>query len=157
MFKKEEMKTVRPEQERDVERVEAILLAARLRDQGALAVSLVAEINQEVVAHIAFSKVLIDGQDQAWYGLAPVAVAPEQQNRGIGSRLIADGLAGIKKMGAAGCVVLGEAEYYGRSGFTFHAEFVLSGVPPEYFLGLSFSGSFPSGTVTYHRAFTEAS
>jgi putative acetyltransferase len=90
-----------------------------LRAAGALTLSLVAEVDGEVVGHIAFSPVVVDagGQTIAGVGLAPMAVAPAHQRRGIGGRLIEEGL---RRLGAAGhrfCVVLGHAEYYPRHGF----------------------------------------
>jgi putative acetyltransferase len=56
-------------------------------------------------------------------------------------------------MGAQGCVLAGDPAYYGRFGFRAMADLVLSGVPPEYFLALSFGGPPPAGEVACHPAF----
>lgn len=67
-------------------------IVARLRDAGALAQSLVAADRGEIVGHVAFSPVLIDGCDYGWFGLGPVSVVPDRQGEGIGSKLINAGL-----------------------------------------------------------------
>lgn len=76
---------IRPEKEGDIARIEEIVIAAfagveyasqtehlivaALRKQGALTVSLVAEYEENVIGHIAFSPIAINGEDYAWYGL----------------------------------------------------------------------------------------
>ena len=124
-----------------------------MRDDFALSISLVAELHNKIVGHIAFSKVTIDDKFNDWYGLAPVSVLPEYQSKSIGSRLIFQGIKLLKEMGAKGCVVLGESNYYRRFGFNPHAQLLLPGVPAEYFHALSFSDEVPCGTVKYHAAF----
>ncbi|WP_419206929.1 GNAT family N-acetyltransferase [Photobacterium leiognathi] len=47
----------------------------------------------QVIGHIAFSSVLINGETTNRYGLAPVSLLPEQQGKGIGKALINEGLA----------------------------------------------------------------
>ena len=59
----------------------------RLRDAGALLVSLVAERDGAIIGHVAFSDVTIGGQDLGWVGLGPVSVAPTRQAGGVGSAL----------------------------------------------------------------------
>lgn len=124
-----------------------------LRKADALTVSLVAIDGVKVIGHVAFSPVSIDGLNDGWFGLGPVAVDPDCQREGIGGALIEAGLADLKEQGARGCVVLGEPGYYGRFGFAADANLILEGVPPEYFQRLSFDGSSPCGSVTYHPAF----
>ena len=132
------------------------LLVERLRNQDALTIALVAELAGKVVGHIAFSEVTVDGAKVDWYGLAPVSVDPCFQNQGIGSQLITKGLSNLKQLGAKGCVLLGEPEYYGRFGFKVINDLTLQGVPPEYFMSLSFDENYPSGDVQYHPAFSES-
>lgn len=68
-------------------------IVAALRAAGALAVSLVAELDGRVVGHIAFSPVTMSDGSPDWYGLGPVSVRPEHQRKGIGGALIREGLA----------------------------------------------------------------
>ena len=124
-----------------------------MRDDSALTISLVAEIGDQIVGHIAFSKVTMDEQFIDWYGLAPVSIAPTHQNQGIGSILIREGIKRLKEINAQGCVLLGEPSYYGRFGFKAHQQLVLPGIPAEYFQALSFSDKIPNGIVKYHNAF----
>ena len=52
--------------------------------------SLVAEVDEEIIGHILMTKVEIVSENKSVtsLGLAPVSVLPEYQNRGIGSALI---------------------------------------------------------------------
>ena len=124
-----------------------------LRSAGALTVSLVAIEDGELVGHIAFSPVAITGEADGWYGLGPVSVRPDCQRRGIGHALIRSGLDHLRGLNARGCVVLGEPAYYGRFGFISNGALRYGDVPPEYLQHLTFHGSDPKGSVTYHRAF----
>ena len=124
-----------------------------LKTNNNLPVSLVAEIEGIVVGHIAFSLVSISNGADNWFGLGPVSVKPEFQGKGIGSKLIQEGLEKIKVLGANGCVVLGEPEYYGRFGFSFIENITLEGVPPKHFQTQLFQGPMPSGAVNYDAAF----
>ncbi|MFR0690425.1 GNAT family N-acetyltransferase [Enterobacterales bacterium AE_CKDN230030158-1A_HGKHYDSX7] len=125
-----------------------------LRAAGALSVSLVATVAGEVVGHVAFSPISLDGTDQNWYGLGPVSVRPDLHGLGIGAALIRAGLEQLKELGARGCVVLGDPRYYPRFGFAQDPAIDFDGVPPEYFMALSLDGSTATGRVTYHPAFT---
>ena len=124
-----------------------------MRKDSALTIALVAEADNKIVGHIAFSKVTINGEFIDWYGLAPVSVAPKYQNQGVGSQLIEEGLKRLQKLNAKGCVLLGEPDYYQRFGFEAYGKLILPDVPAEYFQALSFNSSIPNGIVKYHRAF----
>ena len=78
-----------------------------------------AEEDEAVVGYIAFSPVRIDGAavEGIGLGLAPIAVLPGHQGRGIGSRLVREGLAACGRAGYGFVVVLGEPEFYRRFGF----------------------------------------
>ncbi len=128
-----------------------------LRDSGALTISLVAESDDAIVGHVAFSPITIDGADIDWFGLGPVAVAPSHQRQSIGARLIEAGLARLREMGAQGCVVLGDPAYYARFGFVSDPALTYPGVPAEYFQRLVMTGPAPAGTVAYHQGFSAAS
>jgi putative acetyltransferase len=87
------------------------------------------------------------------FGLGPIWVVPEYQGRGVGSRLMHEALRILRKLGAAGCVLLGEPEYYSRFGFQADPNLILPDVPPKYFQAISLDSSRPHGTVSYHEAF----
>lgn len=128
-------------------------IVAALRRAGKLSVSLVAESDGAVVAHIAVSPVSISDGAPDWFGLGPVSVLPRYQRRGIGSQLVREALRLVRERGGAGCVVLGDPRYYGRFGFRINGDLELPGMPPEYFQALAFDSSEPRGIVSYHAAF----
>jgi len=82
-------------------------------------VSLVAVSEKEVVGHILFSPVTIPAPDRqvTGMGLAPMAVVPGYQRRGIGSDLVRAGMESLERGGCPFVLVLGHAEYYPRFGF----------------------------------------
>jgi len=128
-------------------------IIAALRDAGALAVSLVAELDGRVVGHIAFSPVTMSDGTEGWYGLGPVSVLPELQRQGIGKTLIEEGLSRLKDLKAQGCCLVGHPEYYKQFGFKNVPGLVLEDVPPEVFFALPFTDHIPQGAVTFHEAF----
>ncbi|WP_290523792.1 N-acetyltransferase [Alcanivorax sp.] len=124
-----------------------------LRNEGALSLSLVAELEAELVGHIAFSPVTLSCGASHWYGLGPVSVLPEWQGKGVGSQLVLAGLDALKKQGAHGCVLLGDPTWYERFGFVATPLLRLAGVPAEYFQALLLNGTWPDAEVHYHPAF----
>jgi putative acetyltransferase len=83
-------------------------------------VSLVAVAEGEIVGHIFFSPVSIESAGERFMamGLAPMAVLPEHQNRGIGSQLVKRGLQACHQRGHKVVFVLGHPGYYPRFGFS---------------------------------------
>jgi len=71
------------------------------------------------VGHIAFGLVVIESEGSSFEAitLAPVAVLPAYQRRGIGGRLIRAGLEECRKLGHEVVVLVGHPEYYPRFGF----------------------------------------
>ena len=124
-----------------------------LRKAGVLTLSLVCEYQGEIVGHIAFSPVLINGEMSGWYGIGPVAVRPDLQRDGIGSSLIREGIRQMGEKGAAGIVLVGDPDFYVRFCFKSMPELTLDDVPEKYFLCLPITDSVPSGKVTFHEAF----
>lgn len=124
-----------------------------LRNAGALTLSFVVIYEREIVGHIAFSPITINGDATAWYGLGPVSVRPDRQRNGIGQMLIRAGLDHLRAINAHGCVVLGDPAYYGRFGFVCDPNLRYGDAPPEYFQRLAFTNSIPKGEVSYHSAF----
>ena len=78
---------------------------------------------------------------------------PDEQQKGIGKALIAEGLSRLRRLNARGCCLVGHPDYYGKVGFENVSGLVYEGVPPEAFFVLSFDGHMPQGTVTFHEAF----
>ena len=137
-------------------------LVDALREQNALTLSLVAEENGEILGHIAFSPMTTASPSNLkLIGLAPMAVVPERQNRGIGSALIREGIERCKQRGVDAIIVLGHPEYYPRFGFIPAARFNLRseyGVPEEAFMALELKPGVLAGVageVRYHVAFQE--
>lgn len=161
---------IRPEQAGDIGAIAAVTRAAfqdhphsnqtehfiiaALRAADALTLSLVAEVDELVVGHIAFSAVTISDGSPGWYGLGPVSVLPEKQNRGIGKSLIKSGLSQLRVNKAQGCVVAGDPAYYQHFDFRHSDTLTYPDLPAEYFLTLSFQTISAQGIVSYHPAFS---
>lgn len=136
-------------------------LVDALRQAGALSLSLVAEQDGQIVAHVAFSPTKVESPsgDYAALGLAPVAVLPPWQNQGIGGRLIREALLHLAARGVEGLVVLGHPDYYPRFGFVTASSLGLrweGKYPDEAFMALEFRPGFfaaRGGLVRYHPAF----
>ena len=124
-----------------------------LRAARALTISLVAEINDKVIGHIAISPVSIEDSTEGWYGLSPVSVLPDYQRQGFGKALIHEGLARLKAMGAGGCALVGDPEYYKRLGFRNNPGLIYEGINQDYFLVIPFTDTIPVGIVTFHEGF----
>jgi putative acetyltransferase len=83
---------------------------ALLREQASPLVSLVADEDGDIVGHVLFSPVTLAGHaDARIMGLAPMAVMPSKQRRGIGSMLARAGLDACRHLGFDAVVVLGHA------------------------------------------------
>ena len=81
-------------------------------------ISLVAKIDGTLVGHVALSAVFSEtNQNHLGYILAPLAVSPDCQHCGIGSKLVECGIARISKKGRQAVFVYGDPDYYGRFGF----------------------------------------
>jgi putative acetyltransferase len=87
-----------------------------LRSNGAALLSLVATLNDRVVGHIMYSPASVGGEIMG-AALGPMAVLPEHQRQGIGSKLVEAGNRKIKDEGYPFIIVLGHSNYYPRFGF----------------------------------------
>jgi putative acetyltransferase len=128
-----------------------------LRAANALTLSLVAEAHGKVIGHIAFSPVTMSDGSQHWYGIGPLSVLPEYQKQGVGKSLVLEGLSLLKAMGAKGCVLVGDPEYYKRFGFRNFPDLIYEGIPQEVFLALPFDENQARGTVEFHQGFSATS
>jgi len=88
-----------------------------VRSEGADLVELVAERDGQIVGHILFSRMTTQPA-RVMAGLAPVAVSPEAQGRGIGDALCRAGIEALRALGVEAVVVLGHPDYYPRFGFS---------------------------------------
>jgi putative acetyltransferase len=128
-------------------------LINKLRDAGALAISLVAELDGRIVGHIAFSPAFAADGSDGWYALGPVSAEPELKHQGIGSAIINAGLALLRERNAAGCVLVGNPAYYSRFGFLPFPHLCPAGEPAEYFQILPMGTPIPTEVVGFHSLF----
>jgi putative acetyltransferase len=134
-------------------RSDEAILVDRLREHGDCVISLVAVDGGELVGHVLFSQVTAPFRA---LGLGPVAVTPERQRAGIGSRLIREGLEHARQGGWEGVFVLGNPGYYRRFGFDAGSA---SGFQSPYrgvhFMALALGGALAAvdGIVEYAPAF----
>lgn len=100
--------------------VVADLAMALIADESAKPVLvLVAVTGNGVVGSVIFSSVRIAGSAAGpSFILAPLAVAPGMQRRGIGRQLVESGLVALRERGAEWVFVLGDPRYYSRFGFS---------------------------------------
>jgi len=134
-------------------------LVDRLRSEGLVITSLVAVEDGRIVGHILFSELPVETKDGLLRvaALAPMAVLPEFQLRGIGSALVGHGLAACRERGQVGVLVVGHPAYYPRFGFSAAAaKKLLSPFSGDAWMALEFvPGALAgvAGTVRYPEAF----
>ncbi|MBE9521040.1 MAG: N-acetyltransferase [Proteobacteria bacterium] len=138
-------------------------LVDALRKSNVEIISLVAEYNDIPVGHILFSEVGLDGHcpDIRLSGLAPMAVLPENQRKGIGSQLVVEGIKACRLAGYSAVVVLGHPQFYPRFGFMPSVNFKIRSefdVPDDVFMIKELRKDALtncSGTIMYHAAFKQ--
>ncbi len=130
-----------------------------LRGNGAALLSLVATMDNRVVGHIMYSPLSIDGKLEG-AALGPMAVLPEHQRQGIGSKLVEAGNRKLKEAGCSFIIVVGHADYYPRFGFRPASEHGIKcqwDVPDEVFMLLVLDQAKMkgvSGLATYRHEFS---
>jgi putative acetyltransferase len=136
-------------------------LVDALRRARKITLSLVAVEQREVVGYILFSPATIDTVHGAVpaLALAPLAVTPTLQRRGIGSELMRQGIKQCRQLAHQRIVVVGHPEYYRRFNFTRANKYGLRcefDVPVENFMALELvPGAFAkcAGLVAYASEF----
>ena len=163
---------IRPERPDDVDAIDRLTVAAfepqwfsdgseapiirSLRASGDLTLSLVAEDDVDVVGHVAFSPVTIEGSHDGWFGLGPISVRLDRQRRGIGRALVAEGLRRLRDRDARGCALIGDPDIYGRMGFTGNGPLTHQGLDRAAVQHITFSGPPPRGELRFAPAFDAA-
>lgn len=129
-------------------------LVDRLRDAGDHALSLVAEENGQVIGHVLFTPLQAPFKALA---LAPIAILPTRQARGIGSRLIRHGHEWATEHGYDALFVLGDPAYYSRFGYDVAlAKGYDCPYASEYFMIKPLRSPLPtSGSIRFAPAFSE--
>jgi putative acetyltransferase len=132
------------------------LITDALRSAGDLTLSLVAEVQGELIGHVAFSPVVI-GPLSGWFGLGPLAVRADWQRKGVGRALVATGLRRLTDMGASGCALIGNPAIYGRLGFHSDGRLSFGGLPPHLVQWQALrAGPPPEGAIRFAPAFGPA-
>jgi len=169
---------IRPETPADIEAIHRIEAAAfknealaelvnRLRAEGALLLSHVAVLNNEIVGHAAYSLLTITDGERVSHcpALGPIGVDPPYQGRGIGSALVRAGLDAMRDLGYGLLFLVGSPRYYPRFGFQpaqphgFSSDYVEPGGPHEHFMVAILDERAPGGLrghTRFHPAFAEA-
>jgi putative acetyltransferase len=112
--------TYRPETDTDLESIRQVNrlafdqdaegeLVDAIREQGYVRLSLVAELDNEIVGHILFSEIqIVAGSESiSALSLAPMAVLPSHQRMGIGSELVRTALDDCHKASHRIVIVVG--------------------------------------------------
>ena len=137
-------------------------LVMSLRENSHLTLSFVACSDEgEVVGHVMFSPLTLQGEDHNWQGLAPLAVREDFRGQGIARSLMEEAFSSLRDFGYPACVVLGDPSFYSKVGFKAASEFGFQcrwDVPEGAFQAIElvegvFSGH--SGTIEYSPEFNE--
>lgn len=104
--------------------------------------SLVALADSQIVGHILFTKAQLDKETAVL--LAPLAVLPPYQRKGVGTSLLQRGHEAARKLGYEFSLVVGSPSYYGRVGYKPAAEYGILPpfeVPSANFMALNLQGN----------------
>jgi putative acetyltransferase len=163
--KPEDIEGIRKVNECAFEQPQEAHIVDALRNRCSDILSLVAVEGNRIVGYILFSPATIQTHDGevGGMGLAPIAVLPDYQGQGIGSKLVRAGLEVLKESSCPFVVVLGHPEYYPRFGFVPASKHGLKcqweGVPDEAFMTLILDESAMknvSGIARYRSEFDAA-
>lgn len=166
---------IRKEEKEDYQMVyEVNLLAFQQENEGKLVekirtsdhfipeLSLVAEVDGQIVGHILFPQIQIVGNSVfESLALAPMAVVPQFQRKEIGGKLVKEGIKRAKELGFDSIIVLGHQDYYPRFGFQKASKWNIKcpfQVPDEAFMAMELldnSLESKAGMVKYPDVFME--
>jgi putative acetyltransferase len=135
--------TIRRERPDDADAVRAVNTAAfgrpdearlvdRLRERVSPYLGLVATAGDEIIGHVLFTALAFHAgaERDTFMALAPMAVAPAWQRRGVGSALVRAGLAECRAAGRDVVIVVGHPAYYPRFGFVRARALGVTSDPP---------------------------
>lgn len=133
-------------------------LVIKLRESNSFIpeLSLVAVCENKIIGYILFTKIKIG--DSTELVLAPLAVLPEYQRKGVGMRLITEGHRIAKQLNYNYSVVLGSNKYYSKSGYIPASKYNIKapfGVEDECFMAIKLNENAKAinGIVEYDKAF----
>jgi putative acetyltransferase len=162
---------IRPESEADHAAVAAVTAAAfgkqnearlveaiRASEEWVPELTLVAEDDERIVAHVMYSYSALGGSDTPLLQLSPLSVVPARQSQGIGTALTRESLRLADERGEPLVLVLGHPTYYPRFGFRPASELGLLPPNPGWapaFMAAPLSAYDPSlrGRVTFAPPF----
>lgn len=133
------------------------LLVDRLRSDGNIVLSLIAEDGGIIAGYVAFSRLFVEGDGKPFsaVALAPLAVYEEYQQQGIATQLIRESHACLAAIGETLSVVVGEPDYYGRFGYSNkRAERFACEYQSPFLMALSFGHAPSEGRLVYPTAFS---
>lgn len=138
-------------------------LVERLRKSDAFVpeLALVAELDTQVVGYILLTKIQIINEQArtTLLALAPIAVLPSHQGKGIGGLLIKSAHEKARELGFGSIVLLGHENYYPRFGYRMAGNYGIRlpfDVPAENCMAIELvEGALKNvhGTVEYPREF----
>jgi len=169
--------TIRPETKNDYLAIREINdLAFKQKNEGLLIeklretsdfipeLSLVAQFEGKVVGHLLLYPVQVNNKNtkHAVLSLGPMSVHPDYQRKGIGSKLVREGLKRAKEKGYGSVILVGHPEYYPRFGFSKASKFEIKvpfDAPDNAFMALELVENAlqnVKGVVEYPNSFYEA-
>lgn len=125
----------------------------RLRGDGDLLLSLVADEAGTIIGQITYSRAILSNGEGGWMVIGPIAVDPAHQGKGVGRALMYAGEEAMRAMGAKGITVLGDPQLYRRFGYIQHTPLTLEGELGEFLQVKTFGAAIPTTTLTYAPAF----
>lgn len=118
--------------------------------------SLVAVYENKIIGYILFTKVKIG--DSTELALAPLAVLPEYQRKGVGTKLIKEGHRIAKQLNYDYSIVVGSSKYYPKLGYIPASKYNIKApfeVPNENFMAIKLNNTDKEiiGIVEYAKEF----
>lgn len=118
--------------------------------------SLVAVYENKIIGYVLFTKIKIE--DSTELALAPLAVLPEYQRKGIGTSLVKEGHRIAKQLHYNYAVVLGSNAYYSKLGYISASKYNIKApfdIEDEYFMAIQLNEKAKpiKGMVEYDKVF----